>query len=130
VQWDEIRITDLNSATGPQSTVATTRGGSGADFPPGMCVVWFQHTALRGRSYTGRTFWPCGDNGFNYANGQVSSAYIGDITTQWTALETALAAETPASHVVVASRKLLVSTQVTSITVRPEIGRIRRRAFG
>jgi hypothetical protein len=130
VQWDTIVLTDLNSATGPQATVATTRGGSGGDSPPGFATVIETKSASRGRSYNGRIFWPTDGGDVTNATGFVGSTTIGGITTQWGVLETGLAALSPTSFPVVVSRKLHIGTQIVAVVVRPEIGRIRRRAFG
>lgn len=130
VQWDTIELTDLNTATGPQVTEATTRGGSGGDYPPGSAVVVETKSTSRGRSYNGRFFLPTPGSDVTEASGVVGATTIGGITTAWTDLETDLTALTPTSYPVVVSRKLAVGTQITGIIVRPEIGRIRRRAFG
>jgi hypothetical protein len=130
VQWDEVRTTDLNSATGPQTVIPTTHGGSGGDAPPGLSAVVQLHTALRGRSYNGRVFWPVNWTRVTLADGTISGTGIANLANDFITLNTNLAALTPASHVVVASREKHVGTEVTVFDVRPEIGRIRRRAFG
>jgi len=130
ITWDLIRVTDLNTATGPQATLASSAGGSGGDAPPGLSAVFFEHTVLRGRSHTGRHFWPVNFGAVDVASGTLSAPEIAAIEVQYTALNTALGALAPTSSTVVASRKLRLSFPVVSITVRPEIGRIRRRAFG
>lgn len=130
VQWDVITLTDLNSSTGPQVNVTTTRGGSGGAYPPGSAVVVETKSTSRGRSFNGRFFLPTPGSDVTAASGVVGATTIGGVTTAWTNLETALAALTPTSYPVVVSRKLHVGTQITAVIVRPEIGRVRRRAFG
>ena len=130
VQWDFVRTTDLNSSTGPQSTIPTSHGGSGGDAPPGLSAVVELVTALRGRSYTGRVFWPVNWTRVTVADGTISPTGVANLANDFNTLRTNLAALTPASQLVVASRLHHVGTQTTGVEVRPEIGRIRRRAFG
>lgn len=128
--WDFVRATDLNTSTGPQEVVATSHGGSGGDAPPGLSAVVELVTALRGRSHTGRTFWPVNWTRVTLADGTISTAGVAALANDFNTLRTNLVALSPASQLVVASRKLATSTQTTGVIVRPEIGRIRRRAFG
>src|SRR5690242_12200874 len=128
VQWDKVVVTDLNSSTGPQVETDTVHGGSGGDAPPGLSVVLELFTALRGRRHTGRAFWPVNFTAVDLASGRVSGAEITALVTAFVSLQTALAANTVPSHVVVASRVLHSSTAVSVMIPRPEIGRIRRRA--
>lgn len=130
VQWDDIELTDLNTSTGPQVVVPTTRGGSGGDAPPGLSVVTEELSTSRGRSYTGRFYLPVPGSDLTAATGMIGTTTVNGIGTAWSNLHTALAALTPTSYPVVVSRKLALSTQVTTILTRLEIGRIRRRAFG
>jgi hypothetical protein len=130
IQWDLVRGTDLNSATGPQENLPTVHGGSGGDAPPGLSAVVEMFTALRGRSFTGRTFWPPDWAAVTMANGQLTGAGQTALETAFGTLQTNLGVLSPTSYLVVASRKLHTGTQVTGFHCRPEIGRIRRRAFG
>lgn len=132
IQWDAVRGTDLNSSTGPQETLPTSHGGSGGDAPPGMSAVVEMFTALRGRRYTGRSFWPVNWTGVTVGSGFLTSGEQTALESGFSTLQTNLGVLSPTSYLVVASRRNSprTATQVTGFHARPEIGRIRRRAFG
>ena len=127
IQWDTITVTDLNSATGVQWEQSTVRGGSGGNALPGQAAVVFLLTALRGRSYVGRKYWPPDWAAVTVLTGHISSAWATSFETELTNLGIALAALSPTSGLVVRSSKLHSSTGVTAFTVRPELARVRRR---
>jgi len=87
-------------------------------------------TAKRGRSFTGRVYLPASGSGYTSSTGAFSSAYQTNFVTALSTLNTDLQALSPASGLLVASRKLQESTVVTSASVRAQSARIRRRQFG
>jgi hypothetical protein len=133
VKFSTVTATDLNSSSGPQSVVAVAgaplAGTATPDLPGATFVTEFM-TAKRGRSFTGRVMMPANADSLDHPTGIISGAGITLQQNFFQAIATALIALTPASTLVVASRKLQVSTVVTSIVTRPKAGNLRRRFFG
>ena len=127
---DEIRVTDLNTVTGPQVTIPVNTAGSGGDGVPAQCCVVELYTPLRGRSYTGRIFLPIAQTEVTTGSGAVTSTEITNVSAFITAIQTNWAGLTPASSLVVASRKKDLALVVTSFVIRNLVGWIRRRLFG
>lgn len=125
---DFLQLTDLNSATGPQATYPVTAAGTGGSVAASLSAVTHLRTALRGRSFVGRHYLPVGDGNVDAEAMKVISA--SNINTFWTRFDADLAALSPASGFVVVSRKLRLSTRVTSFDTRDQLGRVRRRQFG
>lgn len=133
VTYTDVVATDLNTAFGPQQTAVFGGGGvAGTATPdlPGATFVTEFFTAQRGRSHTGRVMMPANADSLVHSTGIISNAGILEQQTLWSAVSVALEALVPAFGIVVASRKLQVSTVVTSIVCRPKAGNIRRRVFG
>lgn len=132
-EWtiDECIVTDLNSATGPQSTqtfTLTQPSATGAG--PALCACVEFFTALRGRSYRGKAYVPLAQSHYTAADGSVGGGGIAAYQNLFVNVTNNLLALTPASELVVASRKLSQSFGVTSIQCRYLIGLMRRRQDG
>jgi len=97
-----------------------------------MSAVVEMFTALRGRRYTGRCFWPVNWTGVTVSTGFLTSGEQTALETNFGTLQSDLGVLSPTSYLVVASRvnSPRTATQVTGFQARPAIGRIRRRQFG
>lgn len=105
-EWKTLTITDLDSATGPQF-VTNLDGLVGSDsndpLPPNVCGMIEWNTALRGRSFRGRSFISgfCEDGSTGVPTAGVIS-HLGVFATAWmTALHSA---GPPAQDLAVVSR--------------------------
>jgi hypothetical protein len=129
--FDAIRVTGLASATAPQyfdTLTPGTQGTQAGHAMPGVCVLSKLLTASRGKSYRGRIYWgPMASSVSSDQAGTVGSGFIADANALTSSIQTGLQALTPASNIVVASRKLGISTDIVSADAEPIVAYQRRR---
>lgn len=131
---DNVTCTGLSTATAPQAVDNFSSGtkGSNTTTPaiPGVCALVKLTTAKRGRSYRGRIY--IGEIGASAETGefgQLGSTYITAVNDLVSAISGALGGLTPVSALVVASRKLGTSEDVTTFVCEPATAYQRRRAL-
>jgi hypothetical protein len=123
-------VTDLNSATGPQvkDFSGAFTGTASVTSPPQVCFIEKLTTALRGRQYRGRVFLSTLDGNQLFTGpGTWTTTIQSHIDGGFSAIQTNLAALTPASTLVVASRKHGSSQPVTAHAGELKSGTQRRR---
>lgn len=132
-EWtlDEILVQDLQTGTAPAfaATITPMVGtNTGDPLPAHLAIVATHRTALRGRSYRGRTYLNGWSEAANDANGRVGSTYRSLIVSTTNTLRTSVEgiAGTDLTLAVV-SRKLLVATPIVSTTVDDRFDRQDRR---
>lgn len=125
---DETRVTDVSSSTGPQVTDTTHAGvaGTGGTLQSSQIAAICKLTsATRGRSFRGRIYFP-GISGSAAAD-TIDPSQVVAIATWITAVQTALNGLTPPSTMVIASRKLGTSEDVTNAFTESLVATQRRR---
>ena len=134
---NSIRVTNMASAEGfafdYTESMPLTGVVSGTVMPLNVTASIKLGTAKRGRSYTGRNYWPA--MVISYTNGnQLSNSGLAAIKTVWEALKTAISEVTSSPQLVVVSfvhnkqyRTAGVATPVTSISVDGNLDSQRRR---
>ena len=131
--FDEVRVTSLDTATSPQATEAfpaATQGTASPDAIPGAAALVKLLTATRGRSYRGRIYVGIiAANEVGDGNGTLSVSFQGVVNAYISAIEAALNALTPSVGLVVASRKLGISSFVLSANCEPTVAYQRRRGL-
>lgn len=133
----QVQATDTSSITGAQVTLDHIPGTAGGiaqpSLPSQVAVVCTLYTALRGRSFRGRSFIPGIPLGYQDVDANsVSTAGVSNITNSYNALDTRL---TPiAAHQEVMSRTAshirrvtAVGTPVTTRVVNNRFDTLRRR---
>jgi hypothetical protein len=130
MHYDGTRVTDLNSVSGPQVLEPDNAGpGTGGNnAPAGVCCLVKLTTATRGRSERGRIFISACPTSDLINDGTAwDPAYLTVVNNAFIAMATALQALPSASDLVVASRKLGTSTNVTTIGAEAAPAYQRRR---
>jgi hypothetical protein len=131
--WSPVSLTlkDITTATGPEFLSAVGGAGSsgGKDLPAQCALVTKLNTALRGRSFRGRHFWPGIPESAVTAN-QADTFLVAQIESFWVDFQTRLTAVSPSSdlQVAVISRKLKQIHSVTGYTTSQKVFTQRRRA--
>lgn len=131
VHYDGTRVTDQNTATGPQALTTTSagQGTGGNNTAAGVCCLVKLATTLRSRSGRGRIFiGPCPQSDLINDGTQWDPSYLGVIGTFMGNLAADLAAATPASELVVGSKKLGTAHPVITPTPQSAPAYQRRRA--
>lgn len=130
--FDEVRATGLSSALAPQVSSPFppgTQGSAGAATYPGVCALVQLKTLLRGRSFRGRVYiGPIAANEALDTVGHVSTSFQTVVNDYMTAIGTNLAGLTDPSILVVASRKLGTSENLTSFSTEQLSAYQRRRS--
>jgi hypothetical protein len=126
---DEIIVTDLNSATGPQVTnvVATAGAVTASAIMVANALVIQLHTALRGRSFRGRVFdagWP---DSYLDDDGRMTPTNQANLTAAWENVRSAM--DTAGHPLAVISRTLQIPSVVTQVHAATVVGLQRRRLF-
>lgn len=135
----EVQATDKHVATGYQKVINHGTGFAGGisshSLPSQLAAVITLYTALRGRSYRGRTFIP--GIPFSYVDTSTSSdtltsASVADLLTEYNALDSRLAGTGASQHVISrvtggVPRTVAQGNKVTSRAMDDVIDTIRRR---
>lgn len=126
-----IQVTDIRSATGPQFTAPLTPASTGtADPLPGeVSLVTSIKTALRGRSFRGRWYWPSFVESTNDSTGRPTSALATSCTTFFTSFDSGINSVAGWDGLGVISRSLLTITEATSFATNQAWDSQRRRGF-
>lgn len=113
VNWvfDKCVVTGLATATSNQATAVVSVPGPGSgDMVPGVAALVTMTTALRNRSGRGRIFWGgIPSNQILTGSGGIAAATVLDVNNFTSDIQTTLQGLTPASDLVVASKKLGLS---------------------
>jgi hypothetical protein len=128
-QLDSVTATDLNSSTGPQYvdlSEAGLVGGNTGQNSPAVCALSKLLTSTRGRSFRGRIYWPVAEADVGGDGGLLAEAQT-EFNALLNAIRSNLQGLTPASDLVVASRKLGTSHVVVSTLAEGKVGTQRRR---
>lgn len=127
VTLEDVTVTGLNTATDPQAIVNDgATAGSVTPGAAGVAALVRLVTASRGRSFRGRIYIGPLDEAA-VTGGVITSGTVAIIDPAIVALQADLAALTPASTLVVASRVLATSSPVTGWLVEPLPAYQRRR---
>jgi hypothetical protein len=129
--YDYVRVTSLQAADSPQSTVPFAPGitGDGDLGIAGVCAIQKLTSIERERTGRGRIFLPMAPSDSVSSANVISDSQRGRVNTAVTALRTALQALTPACDLVVASRKLGVSFLLVSDACEALVAFQRRRGM-
>jgi hypothetical protein len=98
--------------------LALTGSSSQAALPAQTAVSVTLLTAIRGRSYRGRVYWPCNSREMVDTDGTFAAADGGFVESTWAAFDTALQAQTRPAKLFVASYKLGSAEQTTGTKCR------------
>lgn len=128
---DQVVVTDLNTATGPQAVSSSGPiAGTGDTMNATQACGLVKHTtAKRGRSYRGRSYLPIPADTL-LTGGLLDATIIDRLDDLFENIQTKLAGLSPASELVIGSRKLgtseaitLSKTETTTATQRRRVGR-------
>jgi hypothetical protein len=130
VHYDGTRVTGQNTVSDPQAVNGTNAGvGTGGNnAPAGVCTLVKLTTATRSRSGRGRIFISASPQSDLISDGtQWDPAYLTVVQNGIIALATALIALTPASDLVVGSKKTGTAHNVTTVSAEGPPAYQRRR---
>lgn len=126
---DYIRVTDLNSAIGPQVTDTSAEADGGGDqmSGPQMAGIVKLLTIFRGRSYRGRIYLPVPGDAVQLPSPTITSVHQGRMGDWIADVIGNLTALSPVRDLMVASKKLEQSQAVVSVVIEPLVATQRRR---
>lgn len=126
-----LEVTDIRTATGPQfeAAIAATATGSTDQLPSEVAVVTTLTTALRGRSFRGRFYWPAPAESQNGADGLVSTTFADASEQILSAIGAFMEAITPEAGLGVISRLLSQINKVEGIETNRTWDTQRRRGL-
>jgi hypothetical protein len=127
----EMQVTDIMTATGPQfvAPLVSATTGTGDPLPGELAAVTSIRTALRGRSFRGRFYWPTMMEAQNTSLGTLNSGTAQALTDFWEDFDAKLTVFDPNLSVGVISRLLSVITDATSFSTDDHWDSQRRRGL-